>query len=278
MINLSSMEQDGLDRFGMSKCKIVMVTSCKGGVGKSTVSANLGLALAKLGKRVLLCDCDYNIHCLDLIMGMQDSIVFNASDVATGRTNLGNAIVKYPGQEGLYLLAAPEDGGAEIDLAAFENIVNAGKELLAPDYVILDTPGDLGKSFRFAAAVSSQALVITTNQPTAIRAAEKTAAELYERGVDPRLIINYFDLSDLRSYSKEERSGIVEIIDQTYTRLIGVIPFRYQLGRAQEKGCLYDSLRGDIVAAFENIARRMTGEEVPLFTGFPERRKIKRII
>ena len=262
----------------MSKCKIVMVTSCKGGVGKSTVSANLGLALAKSGKRVLLFDCDYNIHCLDLIMGLQDSIVFHAGDVAAGRTNLGNAIVKYPKNEGLYLLAAPEDGGSDITQESFVNLVEAAKELLHPDYIFLDTPGDLGKSFRYAASVAGLALVVTTNQPTAIRAAEKTASELYECGVQPRLIINYFDLSDLRSYSKEERSGIVQIIDQTYTRLIGVIPFQYHLGRAQERGSLYDSLRGDIVAAFENIARRMEGEEVPLFLGFKERRKIKRII
>jgi septum formation inhibitor-activating ATPase MinD len=77
---------------------------------------------------------------------------------------------------------------------------------------------------------------------------------------------------------KQERSSIVQIIDQTYTRLIGVIPFQYQLGRAQERGSLYDSLRGDIVCAFENIARRMEGEEVPLFLGFKERRRIKRVI
>jgi len=255
-----------------------MVTSCKGGVGKSTVSANLGLALAKSGKRVLLCDCDYNIHCLDLIMGLQDSIVFHAADVVAGRTNLGNAIVKYPQTEGLYLLAAPEDGGAEITPDGFRILIETAKELLHPDYIFLDTPGDLGKSFQYAASVSTGALVITTNQPTAIRAAEKTAAELYDRGVDPRLIINYFDLSDLRSYSKEDRSSIVQIIDQTYTRLIGVIPFHYYLGRAQEKGSLYDSLRGDIVAAFENIANRMEGKEVPLFHGFRERKKIKRVI
>ena len=265
-------------RIVMSKCKIVMVTSCKGGVGKSTVSANLGLALSKKGKRVLLCDCDYNIHCLDLIMGMQDNIVFHAGDVVAGRTNLGNAIVKYPQGEGLYLLAAPEDGGVEITADGFVQLIETAKELLHPDYIFLDTPGDLGKSFQYAASVAGQALVITTNQPTSIRAAEKTAAELYDRGIEPRLIINYFDLSDLRSYAKDGRSGIVEIIDQTYTRLIGVIPFQYQLGRAQEKGSLYDSLRGDIVAAFENIACRMTGEEVPLFRDFRDRRKIKRVI
>lgn len=262
----------------MSKCKIVMVTSCKGGVGKSTVSANLGLALAKKGKRVLLCDCDYNIHCLDLIMGLQDSVVFNAADVVSGRTNLGNAIVKYPNVEGFYLLAAPEDGGSEITNENFGVMIETAKSLLHPDYIILDTPGDLGKSFQYASSVSNSALVITTNQPTAIRAAEKTAAQLYEKGVHPRLVINYFDLSDLRSYMKQERSSIVQIIDQTYTRLIGVIPFQYQLGRAQERGSLYDSLRGDIVCAFENIARRMEGEEVPLFLGFKERRRIKRVI
>ena len=255
-----------------------MVTSCKGGVGKSTVSANLGLALAKQGKRVLLCDCDYNIHCLDLIMGLQDNIVFHAADVVTNRTNLGNAVVKYPGQEGLYLLAAPEDGGSEITEEGFVSLIETAKELFRPDYIFLDTPGDLGKSFRYATKVSNSALVITTNQPTAIRAAEKTAAELYDRGIEPRLIINYFDLSDLRSYSKDGRSSIVEIIDQTYTRLIGVIPFQYQLGRAQEKGTLYDSLKGDIVSAFENLACRMGGEEVPLFRGFRERKKIKRVI
>ena len=156
-----------------------MVTSCKGGVGKSTVSANLGLALAKQGKRVLLCDCDYNIHCLDLIMGLQDNIVFHAADVVTNRTNLGNAVVKYPGQEGLYLLAAPEDGGSEIAEEGFVSLIETAKELFRPDYIFLDTPGDLGKSFRYATKVSNSALVITTNQPTAIRAAEKTAAELY---------------------------------------------------------------------------------------------------
>ena len=211
-------------------------------------------------------------------MGLQDHIIFHAADVVAGRTNLGNAIVKYPSVEGLFLLAAPEDGGSEITPEGFVQMVETAKGLLEPEYIILDTPGDLGKSFRYAASVADSALVITTNQPTAIRAAEKTASELYDRGIEPRLIINYFDLSDLRSYSKDDRSSIVEIIDQTYTRLIGVIPFQYQLGRAQEKGSLYDSLRGDIVAAFENIAQRMMGEEIPLFRNFKERKKIKRVI
>ncbi|MCL2212424.1 MAG: AAA family ATPase [Oscillospiraceae bacterium] len=259
----------------MTKSKVIMVCSWKGGVGKSTVAANLALALAKMNKRVLICDCDFKMRCLDLIMGHQDDMMFNMADVIAGSVGLSKAIVHDSRGKNFWLCGAPS-GDVEIDTEDFRKFIAAATDLLATDYIILDTAGTNTESFHMAASVADIALIVANHSPTSIRAAEATAAALGDSKAEPLLVINGFDTNNIAALASGKRSGVIDIIEQTSIRLIGVVPHSYGLQLAQEKGKLYNEVDGDIKCAMSNIAKRIEGIHVPLFQGFRQRKKIKK--
>lgn len=249
--------------------KTIMITSAKGGVGKSTVCANLGFTLARLGERVLLIDLDLGMRCLDLILALEDKALYDICDVVRGLP-ASRAAVSYPACERLSFIAAPTAGAERPDGEAFRAAMTAIKESGEYDFIIIDTPGDIGYPFELACAVCDAALVVASHGPSTIRAAEHTGAALRERGVtNMRLIINNYDTADSRHISRGERAGLIDIIDRTYLQLVGVIPYDAEFARAQERGELVG--RGcarNVRAAFDNIARRIQGEQVSLFRSF----------
>jgi len=259
----------------MKKCRILMTGSWKGGVGKSTIAANLALSLALIGKRVLVCDCDFKMRCLDLVMGHHDNMVFNMVDVMYGKVNLLRAAVKDTRAPNLWFCGAPARD-VEIDARSFRVFVARAADELNADYIILDTAGSISDSFDLAASVSDTAIIVASHNPTSIRAAESTAEQLHNKNVTPLLIVNNFDTLNISSYQTGERNGIIDIIEQTSIKLLGVIPFSYGLAVAQEKGQLFDSVGGDVSHAFRNIAMRLEGETIPLFKGFRSQRKVKK--
>ena len=261
----------------MSKSKVIMVCSWKGGVGKSTVAANLALALATMDKRVLLCDCDFKMRCLDLIMGHQDGMMFNMADVISGKIGLSKAIIHDSRGKNFWFCGAPSVE-TEIDEESFRSFISVATDLLAADYIILDTAGTNTDSFHFAARVADTAIIVANHSPTSIRAAEATATAISENKVEPLLVINGFDTKNLPSFATGKRSGVIDIIQQTSVRLIGVVPHSYGLQLAQEKGKLYNEVGGDVKIAMSNIAKRIEGLHVPLFHGFRQRKKIKKIM
>lgn len=262
----------------MKKCNVIMITSCKGGVGKSTVSANLALALAQKGKRVMLFDFDFGMRCLDLITGHENDIVYDISDVLNNGIDLERAAIKDKRAENLWLVAAPADYKTEVDDNALKELIDKAKETFELDFIFLDTPGDIGRQFELAASNSDTAIIVANHQITSIRAAEKTAEILLNFGVENRrLIINKFDTQNVSSFLNGERYNLIDIIDRTLIQLLGVIPFDYILETSQEKGVLIDGLKGDIKSAFENIALRLDGDSVPLFTNFKKKRKLKKV-
>ncbi len=252
----------------MENCNIMTITSCKGGVGKSTVAANLGMALAEIGFSVLLVDCDFTVRSLDLILGLEDRAIYDIYDVLSGAVAPEKAILNDPRSEKLFFLCAPY--GKSEDMVPEDKF---GETILyyarsgSYDYIILDTPGDMGKSFRMAASVSDSALVISTNQPTSIRAAERTGATLADYGVGTRkLLINCFDTERVVFHPDHSLTGM---IDETCLQLIGVIPFDIRVMEAQARRELVFTLKdSNVPAAYRNVAQRLTGIQTPLFTGF----------
>lgn len=256
-------------------CKVILVTSCKGGVGKSTLSANLAMALAKRGKKVLLVDLDLSNRSLDLILGCEDSVLFDVCDVAAGRTSLEKAAICDPRCALLYFLAAPAFYEEKMSIDDFRPVIEGAKDDF--EFIVIDTPGTLGEAVELAAAVSDTALVVASHQPTSQRAAEKTDVMLEGLGVPERyLVINSFDADAVLSGS---RPGIIEIIDKTKIQVIGVVPASRALALSQEKGLLScEKKKLDTTVAFDNIARRVIGESVPLLSGVSGSRRRKLIL
>lgn len=248
--------------------KIIMITSCKGGVGKSTISANLALSLAKDGHKTLLIDCDFGNRSLDLFLGLQNRIIYDLSDLILHDISPDRVLISEETCPNLYFCAAPYDlDEDQIPHHAFSLSVSKLIDTCTPEYVLIDTPGNIGHSFRLAASVATEAYVISTCQPVAIRAAERTGSLLEELGVEyRRLIINMFAPSQ---FSSAPDSSPLAIIDDTCLRLLGIIPFDPAVMTLQAEGkSVYDIKRSDVPAAYRNILARIHGNNVPLFTGF----------
>ena len=248
----------------------IVVTSCKGGIGKSTVAANLSMALAMSGFSVLAVDCDFTMRSLDLIMGLENAYVFNLLDVINKSCEAEKAIVKDSRREGLYFLAAPPSGSENITVEGFESALDGikkngcgGQKL---DYIIIDAPAADSMSVRLAASVSNQAVIVCSHMPTAIRAAGLTADILARYGVENRrLLINSFDADSALHFN---RAGILEMIDESKVMLLGIVPYDRKLMISQEKGELIDSFpkKNNARQAFLNIAGRIEGAQIPLFS------------
>ncbi len=263
----------------MKDCKIILITSCKGGVGKSTVTANLGYYLAASGHRTLLIDCDFGNRCLDLILGCEDEMLYDICDVCAGRIDMADAAVTDRRSSNLLAVAAPyvdTDGcGAEIpDKALFCSKLRAAGESMQLDYILIDTPGALGAPLELAAAAADMGIIVSTHHPTAIRAADNTASALCALGVsDCRMIINCFDSDAVLC---GDRAGPVEMIDRALLPLIGVIPYDAAFALGGEKGRLACELRcKNVRASLSNIACRIDGKNIPLFIGWKKIRRKK---
>ncbi len=252
----------------MAHGEVLMVTSYKGGVGKSTVAVNLAVSLAKAGHKTLLVDCDFGVRCLDLMLGGSEQSLFDIYDLASGRVDASRAITEDGNCPGLFLCFAPyqyQDGS--LTPLAFRDAVRGAMEKFECEFAVLDTPGAFTEPTRLAAFSADLALIVTTEQPAAIRAAERTALTVRDLGVLRRkLILNGVDL-----YHRQEsmQDFLAELIDTTATPLLGIVPYDAYLPTAQKEAKVdalpYDR---DTVRAFSNMVQRLLGSSVPLFSGF----------
>ena len=266
--------------------QIRLITSAKGGVGKSTVCANLGAALAEGGKRVLLIDCDIANRCLDLMLGLQDDVLYGIRDVCTGEVSLSDAIYVSPAIPTLHLLPGSRLTPGDITevISALPACI-AEAQTLGYDHILIDTPAGLHDILFAAADLVCEALIVSSAQTTAIRSAEQTACLLEEHGLSElRLIVNQFMAADAlvpkrlgtrRSRKPSARAvneaalTLISAVDAVSLTLLGVVPFDAGLWDAQNNGYLicHPSMTGTFFAsAHRNIAKRLRGYTVPLFS------------
>lgn len=247
--------------------KVITVTSLKGGVGKSTITANLAFTLAQTGKRILAIDCDFNIRNLDLIMGLEDRVVYDFGDAIKGTVSPEKTIIPDPRCQSLFLCAAPYSDFEIPSKSKFDSLLSYFSESGNYDYIIIDSPGDSYPVLSLASSISDITIIVTTHNPASLRAAERTGSLVREFGTSAcNLVINNFSYDETHlGY----RPGILSIIDRAGISLLGIIPYNEAIQRYQEEGILIGQTDlTECKSAFSNIAARICGNEVPLFNGF----------
>lgn len=240
----------------------IVVTSGKGGVGKTTTSANVGTALALMGKKVCMIDTDIGLRNLDVVMGLENRIIYDLIDVAEGRCRLNQALVKDKRFDELYMLpAAQTKDKNDISPDQVRKIV----EELKPDfdYVIIDCPAGIEQGFRNAIAGADHAIVVTTPENAAVRDADRVIGLLEKTNISqPKLIINRIRPNLLKSGDMLEVDDIIQVLA---IDLIGIVPDDEDVIKAANQGeptVMNPNSRAAM--AYRNVARRILGETVPL--------------
>jgi len=240
----------------------IVVTSGKGGVGKTTTSANMGTALALLGRKVCMVDTDIGLRNLDVVMGLENRIVYDLIDVAEGRCRLNQALVKDKRFEELYMLPAAQT--KDKHAIAPEQVRKIVEELKPDyDYVIIDCPAGIEHGFDNAVAGADRAVIVTTPENAAVRDADRVIGILEKRGFEsPKLIINRIRPNMLKSGDMLEIDDICQVLA---IDLIGIVPDDEAVIKGANLGeptVMNPASRAAI--AYRNIARRILGETVPL--------------
>ena len=239
---------------------VIVVASGKGGTGKSTVCICLSVALVKQGKKVLLIDCDCGMRGLDIMLDIEQEILFDASDAVCGNCSFGEAVYKSKHNENLYLMAAPFDAENELSPSVFTQLVDAVKDNF--DYVIIDSPAGIGSGFVTAAAPADRALVVANAEPTSVRGAVKVRNKLDALGVtQSRLVINRFDKKLFKKLGFYP--DLDAVIDAAQTQLIAVVPFDLNISVVMQRGAAGIDV-GYHVSAFDRLSSRLQGSLVPL--------------
>ncbi len=240
----------------------IVVTSGKGGVGKTTTTANLGTALAFAGFRVVLVDTDIGLRNLDVVMGLENRIVYDIVDVTSGNCRLKQALIKDKRFDSLYLLPAAQT--KDKTAVCPEDMRFLCEDLKEDfDYVLIDCPAGIEQGFYNAIAGANKAIVVTTPEVSAVRDADRIIGLLESAELrNPTLIINRIRP---RMVKHGDMMDIEDIVDILAVDLIGVIPEDEKIIISTNKGepAVMDVL-SPAGEAYRRIARRIQGEEVPL--------------
>ncbi|HCA72008.1 MAG TPA: septum site-determining protein MinD [Ruminococcaceae bacterium] len=238
---------------------VTVITSGKGGVGKSTTAAQTGLALAARGRRVLLLDCDAGLGCLDMLLGVSQRRVFDLSDVVSGAASPAKAIYTSPLMDGLSLMPAPLHEEDLVSPSVMKQLVPTLARHF--DHILIDCPAGIGTGFRSACAAADRAVVVSTPDGVSAAAASKARDQLLEHGIsEQRLVINRFSASFFRQ--AHFFSDLDAVIDATGIQLIAVIPEDDALRASAVNGL--PPKNSPAVLAFSRSALRLEGREVPL--------------
>ncbi|MEK6220618.1 MAG: septum site-determining protein MinD [Chloroflexota bacterium] len=241
--------------------KVITITSGKGGVGKTTATANIGAALAAIGKKVVCIDADIGLRNLDVILGLENRIVYDLVDVIEGRCKLRQAMIKDKRLPNLSLIpAAQTRDKSAISPSDMIKICNELREEV--DYVIIDSPAGIERGFRNAIAPADEIVIITNPEVSAVRDADRIIGliEAEEKG-PAQLVINRIDFEMVENGDMLDSEDVLDLLA---IKLIGLVP--------EDKNVIISSNRGTPISleekskagqSFRNIAKRLTGETIP---------------
>ncbi len=238
--------------------KTILITSGKGGVGKSTVCTMLGAALARQNKRVIMVETDCGLRNLDIMNGLENQVVYDLGDVLLGRCDPEKAIIKCPASQGLDLLPAAGSTRFQIPAGTLNQLIENLKDFY--DYILIDCPAGFDEIFDAVCAASDMGLVIAAPNLISVKDAAKAADLIWQSGIkESRLVIN---MVPRKWRPTETLSDFDAIIDMVGLQLLGVIPIDMEMSEQLNRG--KTELNSEGVIVFGNIARRIQGEWVPL--------------
>ena len=242
--------------------RVIVVTSGKGGVGKTTTTANIGAGLADRGHKVLLIDTDIGLRNLDVVMGLENRIVYDLIDVIEGRCRVSQALIKDKRCPNLVLLPAAQIRDKnDVNTDQMKELIFSLKESF--DYILIDCPAGIEQGFKNAIAAADEAIVVTTPEVSATRDADRIIGLLEAAGIkSPRIVVNRLRIDMVK---EKNMLSVEDILDILAVKLLGVVPDDENVVISTNKGepLVY---KGDSLAAkaFKNIASRIEGVEVPL--------------
>ena len=242
--------------------RVIVITSGKGGVGKTTTTANIGAALADKGHKVLLIDTDIGLRNLDVVMGLENRIVYDLIDVIEGKCRVSQALIKDKRCQNLVLLPAAQIRDKnDVNTDQMKELIYSLKESF--DYILIDCPAGIEQGFKNAIAAADEAIVVTTPEVSATRDADRIIGLLEAAGIkSPRIVVNRLRIDMVKD---KNMLSVEDILDILAVKLLGVVPDDETVVISTNKGepLVY---KGDSLAAkaFKNIASRIEGIEVPL--------------
>jgi septum site-determining protein MinD len=244
------------------KGRTIVITSGKGGVGKTTATANIGSALAMRGNRVVVIDTDIGLRNLDVIMGLENRIVYDLVNVVEGKCKLRQAMIQDKHRLELYLIPAAQTRDKDsIKPAQLKSVCAELEEEF--DYILIDCPAGIEQGFKNAVSAAGEAVIVTTPEVSAIRDADRVIGLLEASGLHrPKLIINRISADMVK---RGDMMGQKDVEALLSVEVIGLVPADERTVSAANRGvpAVHDG-RSSAGAAFLRIAARIDGEEVPL--------------
>ncbi len=239
----------------------LVITSGKGGVGKSTLAVNLALALADGGKKVALVDADTGLRNLDVLLGMENRVVYDLTDVAEGVCRLKQALVKSPLNEKLFLMVSAQmRDSSSVSSAQMEKIVNKLKGMY--DWVIVDSPAGVDRGFRTAISGAERAVVVALEDAVSLRDAERVCSLIEKSGLPrPMLVCNRMRPEKLK---KGETPAWTRMAGRLEMTVLGVVPEDAAVWQAAQDGIPAVRAASSAGEAFGRIARRLEGEALAI--------------
>ncbi len=242
--------------------EVIVITSGKGGVGKTTTTANVGAALALCGKKVVLVDTDIGLRNLDVVMGLENRIVYDIVDVVEEKCKLRQALIKDKRFEELFLLpAAQTRDKSAINEEQMIDLTNKLKEEF--DFIIVDCPAGIEQGFKNAIAGANRAIVVTTAEISSIRDADRIIGLLESAEIkNPELVINRLRPNMVK---RGEMMDVEDIVDLLSIDLIGVIPDdEYIITQTNKGEPAVSNRKAPSGKGYMEIARRILGENIDI--------------
>ena len=239
---------------------VIVITSGKGGTGKTAFTGGVAASLAQRGHKVLCIDADIGLRNLDISLGMTDAVLMDFTDVMDGRCALLPAAALHPSISRLFLLTAPISLPSEpLAQEGFRALLKEARAHF--DYILIDCPAGLGPGFHLATCDADQAVIVSTSDTSALRDAQRVVAQIGTKVSLIRLVVNRVQPKLLKRLS----STIDDMMDFVGLPLLGLVPEDAQVMLAANEGrALLQGGYGEAANAYRNIATRITGERMPL--------------